>query len=112
MRRSGGQILPCWLCSCQNGSVTASVLLLCIVAASPDSFRGSKIHQRHFEAAEKELRAVLSATPSDAPARLQLVRVLVELNRLPEALAEIERALSSSNHPDVRFQAGRVLRQL
>lgn len=62
----------------------ASVILLCALAASPDPSRGITLHhQRQFHAAEKELRAVLAATPADASTRLYLARVLVELNRQP-----------------------------
>ena len=87
--------------------------MLCALVSSPDPVRGAALyHQRQFQAAEKELRAVVAESPANASARLYLARVLVELNRVPEALAEIERALLSNTDPEVRFQAGRILRQL
>jgi tetratricopeptide (TPR) repeat protein len=43
---------------------------------------------------------------------MHLARTLVELNRIAEALIETERALAGNPGPEVRFQAGRLLRDL
>jgi len=44
--------------------------------------------------------------------RVWLARTLLELHRNSEAVAEIQRALTEPVAPDVRFEAGRVLRDL
>jgi tetratricopeptide (TPR) repeat protein len=68
--------------------------------------------QRQFAAAESELRRSLAIRPEDAQSRLYLARTLLELGRVPEALAEIDRALSGQTDPEIQFQAGKILRQL
>ena len=65
-----------------------------------------------FEGAEKVFRHVLTQNPRDGTARLYLARTLVSLQRVPEALAEIDRTLSSQPDPEIQFQAGRILRTL
>lgn len=73
---------------------------------------GEKLfEQRNFSAAEAELRRTLAGHPADARSRLLLARTLVELGRIPDGLAEIERALVSKD-ADVRFQAGKIAREL
>jgi protein O-GlcNAc transferase len=86
-----------------------TALLVCFLAA-PD---GVKLYQqRQFAAAETELRSALATRPGDARIRLYLARTLVELDRIPEALAEIERALETRADPEIQFQAGRIIREL
>ena len=41
-----------------------------------------------------------------------LVRTLVELNRVPEALAELQRLLEAHPAPEIEMEAGRLLRRL
>jgi tetratricopeptide (TPR) repeat protein len=55
---------------------------------------------------------VLARDPKNWNARLYLARTMIELNRVPEALVEIERALAGPAVPELRFQAGRILREL
>ena len=72
-------------------SMMAAAILFALIAAS-DSSRGIAMYrQRQFEAAEAEFRRVLVRSPRDTTARLYLARTLVELRRIPEALAEVER---------------------
>ena len=66
-------------------------------------------HQRQFAAAESELRRILAIQPGDAPSRLYLARTLIELGRVPEALAEIDRARTGQPDPEIQFQAGRIV---
>src|SRR6266545_2757713 len=83
--------------------------LVCFLAA----LDGVKLYQqRQFAAAEPEFRRVLTVHPEDARARLYLARTLIELGRVPEALAEIERALATQADPEVRFEAGKISRDL
>jgi protein O-GlcNAc transferase len=72
----------------------------------------SLYQQRQFAAAEAELRRMLAGHPGDAQSRLYLARTLVELGRIPEALAEIDRALKGQTDPDIQFQAGAIVRNL
>jgi protein O-GlcNAc transferase len=68
--------------------------------------------QRQFEAAASEFARALAAHPGDAQTRLHLARTLIELDRIPEALAEIERALDGQSDPEIQFQAGKIIRGL
>src|SRR5215475_14323075 len=72
----------------------------------------SLFQQRQFAAAEAELRRVLAVQPGDAKSRIYLARTLVELGRVPEALAEIDRALAGQKDPEIQFQAGSIMRDL
>jgi predicted Zn-dependent protease len=75
--------------------------------------RGLSLYrERQFPAAEKEFRRILAANPRDSNARLLLARTLIELNRIPEALRELERGLQGTTDPEIRFQAGRIAREL
>ncbi len=88
-------------------------LALAAWLAVSDADRGlALLRQREFAQAETLFRTALAARPADAITRLHLARTLIELNRLPEALAEIERAAPPHASPEVRFQAGALLREL
>jgi tetratricopeptide (TPR) repeat protein len=83
--------------------------LICLLAV----LDGVKLYQRRqFSAAESELRRVLAVHPGQSLTRLYLARTLIELGRIPEALAEIELALAAQVDPEVQFQAGKIMREL
>jgi protein O-GlcNAc transferase len=74
---------------------------------------GVTLYQQHqFAAAESELRRILAVKPGDALSRLYLARTLIELGRVPEALAELNRALTGQTDPEIQFQAGSIVRDL
>jgi tetratricopeptide (TPR) repeat protein len=85
------------------------IVLMCLLA-EPDGVQ--LYQQRQFEAAFSELTRALAARPGDAQIRLYLARTLIELDRIPEALAEIERALGGQADPEIQFQAGKIIRGL
>ena len=68
--------------------------------------------ERRFDAAETAFRNALRRHPSDGMTRVWLARTLVELHRNPEATAELQKALTEPVAPDVRFEAGRLLREI
>jgi len=88
------------------------VLLWIVISFLAAADGVSLYQQRQFAAAESELRRSLAARPSDAKSRLYLARTLVELGRVAEALAEIDRALAGPADPEIQFQAGRIIRDL
>jgi tetratricopeptide (TPR) repeat protein len=67
---------------------------------------------RRFGAAEAAFRAELRHRPADRMTRLWLSRTLLELGRGAEAVDEIRRVLTPPVPPDVRMEAGRLLREL
>ena len=84
-------------------------IVICLFASAD----GVKLYQqRQFEAAESELRRSLAAQPADAQSRLYLARTLVKLGRVPEALAEITRALAGQTDPEILFEAGSIVRDM
>jgi tetratricopeptide (TPR) repeat protein len=85
------------------------MVLLCLLA-DPDGVQ--LYQQRQFEAAASAFARVLIARPGDAQTRLYLARTLIELNRTPDALEQIERALNGKADPEIRFQAGKIIREL
>jgi protein O-GlcNAc transferase len=88
-------------------------VLLAVLAASELSVGLEMYRQRRFPAAEREFARVLMKDPQNWSARLYLARTMIELNRVPEALVEIERVLAGpAAVPELRFQAGRILREL
>ncbi|MFN3323829.1 MAG: tetratricopeptide repeat protein [Bryobacteraceae bacterium] len=90
-----------------------SIAIIWAVQAASGSDIGIEMYrQRQFDAAEKELRRVLAQRPDDAQTRLYLARTLIEQQRIPEALAELELALEGEPQPETRFQAGRLMRDL
>lgn len=86
-----------------------AVLAFCFLAATDGV---SLYQQRQFAAAEAEFRRILERQPQDARTRLYLSRTLVQMDRIPEALEEIDRALATRSDPEIQFQAGRILRDL
>jgi tetratricopeptide (TPR) repeat protein len=88
------------------------VLALALLLAADAGGWSALFRERKFEAAEQLLRKALARDPNDAPARLHLARTLIELKRTPEALGELERALAGKVTPEIRFEAGQILREL
>lgn len=72
----------------------------------------SLYRDQRFTAAEQAFRHLLASNPGDAKARLYLARTLIELNRVPEAIEELEQLVAQTPEPEIGFQAGRVLREL
>ena len=90
-----------------------TALAFLLLTAAPDIERGlAMLRNQQFDLAAKEFRGVLAITPKQSLARIYLARTLIEMNRVPEAVSEIERALSDQPNPETRFQAGRLLREL
>ncbi|HYI93765.1 MAG TPA: tetratricopeptide repeat protein [Bryobacteraceae bacterium] len=90
-----------------------TALALLLLTAAPTIDRGlAMFRDQQFDLAAKEFRGVLAITPKRSLVRIYLARTLVEMNRVPEAVSEIERALSDQPSPEARFQAGRLLREL
>ena len=88
-------------------------MTLLLASLQPRANDGVAHYQnRRFTQAEQSLRHILGRNPRDASTRLYLARTLIELNRTPEALLEIEKLLAGQASPEVRFQAGRILREL
>ena len=84
--------------------------LLLLLAADPAGL--SAWREGRFSEAEAAFRKALERYPSEAMTRLHLARTLIELNKGPDALAQIERALREPVSGEVRFEAGRILRHL
>jgi len=87
-----------------------AALAICFFLAAVDGV--SLYQERQFAEAESEFRRVLAVQPQDARTRLYLARTLVQLGRVPEALAEIDRALATRTDPEIQFQAGSIVRDL
>lgn len=68
--------------------------------------------ERNFAAAEAELRDLIAKKQDVSTARLYLVRTLLEQNRIPDALAELDQTLGESKDPEQLFQAGQIARKL
>jgi cellulose synthase operon protein C len=96
----------------ENQLVLHGVVLFAALLAQSADPGMQHFDERRFAAAEQHFRKALSRNPRDARARLYLARTLIETGRTPEALAEVERALGSPVAPEVRFEAGRLLREL
>jgi tetratricopeptide (TPR) repeat protein len=94
----------------QNWFVLFAVVLAVAIAVDPAGLAAWK--ERRSTAAENAFRNTLRRDPSDGLTRVWLARALFELNRPAEAVNEIQRALTEPVAPEVRFQAGRVLREL
>jgi protein O-GlcNAc transferase len=84
--------------------------VLLLLLAGPD---GIKLYQeRQFAAAESAFRRALAARPEDGRTRLYLAKTLIEQGRVPEALAEVQRALGEKADPELQFAAGKIMRDL
>lgn len=90
----------------------AGILILALAAVAPDSAGVGFYRERKFPEAERELRASLKKQPRNPELHLWLARTLVELNRIPEALAQLDGLLSAGPSPDTEMEAGRLLRRL
>lgn len=85
---------------------------LALFAAATPADGPALYRARRFAEAERAFRATLKARPADEPARLYLARTLIEVNRLPEALSEIERLSGPASTPEARYQCGLILREI
>src|SRR5262245_5079602 len=88
--------------------MTALVTLLLMAAVDGTAL----FHARRYVEAEQALRTRIAARPADEQAHLYLARTLIELDRVADALAELERITSPQSSPEVHYQAGLILRQL
>lgn len=87
-------------------------MILSLLAASLD-VAGVRLYEaRKFGEAEKAFRESIKKRPQDPSLRLYLARTLIELNRIPEALAELERAVEVQPSPEIEVDVGRLLRSL
>ena len=90
----------------------AGILIVTLAALALDSPGAGLYRARKFPEAERELRASLKKQPQNPGLRLLLTRTLIELNRIPEALAELDQLLGTGASPDTEMEAGRLLRRL
>ncbi len=90
----------------------AGILIVTLAALALDSPGAGLYRARKFPEAERELRASLKKQPRNPGLRLLLTRTLIELNRIPEALAELDQLLETRPSPDTEMEAGRLLRRL
>ena len=91
--------------------IAASIFYLAMLAS--DLAAGMAMYRaRRFSEAETQFRRAIASEPKNADARLWLARTLKEMNRIPEALSEVEHVLSGKPTAEVQFQAGRILRDL
>lgn len=96
-----------------NDVIFAGVVFVCACLQASEAGRGLTLfRQRQFAPAEAEFRRLLATSPRDDATRLYLARTLIELDRRAEALGEIEKILARSSDPDIRFQAGAILREM
>ena len=87
-------------------------ILIIALAAALDPPGVGLYRARKFPEAERELRVSLKKQPRNPELRLLLARTLVELNRIPEALAELDHLLNAAPSTDIEMEAGRLLRRL
>ncbi len=93
--------------------VAPLVLLLAASAPASQLQDGATLfNSRRYAEAERALRSRLAAKPADEHARLYLAKTLIELNRLPDAVAEVQQLAALRSSPEARYQAGLILRQL
>ena len=90
----------------------ASILIATLALAALDTPGLSLYRARRFPEAEREFRATLMKQPRNPEVRLLLARTLIELNRIPEALAALEQVLANGPSPDTEMESGRILRRL
>lgn len=93
--------------------ITACLALLLFVQAPLGSERALALHrQQRYQEAAAEFQKLLTRSPKDALVRLQFAQTLIKMNRIPEALREVEQALQQSDDPELQFQAGQLLQRL
>ena len=93
--------------------VAPLMLLLAATAPAAQPQDGATLfNARRYAEAERALRSRLAAKPADERARLYLAKTLIELNRLPAAVAEVQHLAGLRSSPEARYQAGLILRQL
>ena len=87
-----------------------TLLLTFVTAVDPAGIAAWR--EAHFAEAERVFRKALRRDASDRMTRLWLARTLLEMDRSSEAVLEIRQALVEPVVPDVRLEAGRLLREL
>lgn len=88
------------------------VTILSLLVASLD-ISGVRLYEaRKFGEAERAFRESIKKRPQDPNLRLYLARTLIELNRISEALAELERVIEAQTSPEIEVEVGRLLRNL
>jgi len=88
-------------------------LLLAPDAAALTSHAMRAYYRREFTQAERYAREALASNPGYVRARLALARTLIEEDKVPIALEELQRALEMQPvSPDTEFEAGRILEML
>jgi predicted Zn-dependent protease len=90
----------------------AGILIVTLAAAAVAAPGVALYRARKFPEAERALRVSLKQQPQNPELRLLLARTLIELNRIPEALAELDHLLAAKPSPDTEMEAGRLLRRL
>jgi tetratricopeptide (TPR) repeat protein len=90
----------------------AGILIITLAAAAVHSPGVGLYRARKFPEAERELRVSLKKQPQNPDLRLLLARTLIELNRIPEALTELDHLLAARPSPETEMEAGRLLRHM
>ncbi|HUS04696.1 MAG TPA: tetratricopeptide repeat protein [Bryobacteraceae bacterium] len=90
----------------------AAILLAALAALALDSPGVALYRARKFPEAERELRASLQKQPRNPELRLLLARTLIQLNRIDQALAELDYLVGHGASPNTEMEAGRLLRIL
>src|SRR5712692_9623136 len=68
---------------------------------------------RQFQQAEDTFRRVLKIEPANLRARIYLARTLIQADKVPEALRELQNLLDQHpDDPEAQFHSGRLLQQL
>jgi tetratricopeptide (TPR) repeat protein len=98
----------------QNTGVVnlAAILVAALTVFAIDSPGVVLYRARKFPEAERALRDSLKKQPRNPELRFLLARTLIELNRIDEALAELNSLLEKEPSPDTEMEAGRLLRVL
>jgi tetratricopeptide (TPR) repeat protein len=94
----------------QSSVVLLTLVVVLVAAADPAGLAAWR--EARFIEAERAFRGALRRRPADRITRIWLARTLLELNRGSEALAQIRQALAEPVTPEVRLEAGRLLREL
>jgi tetratricopeptide (TPR) repeat protein len=96
--------------ACGTIDFVLALLVTVMVAADPAGLAAWR--DGRLATAEAAFRSSLRKRPSDRMTRVWLARTLLEQNRGSEAVAELQRVLTEPVPPEVRFEAGRLLREL